>query len=153
MQLRRYRFNRKTGEIYYETKTNKLISVGSQLKVIILWASEPVWGKPFPHLPAQHWVQLTFLDEQGFWCYGVLNSGITNALYSWVEYRKKIESRSLELFEIITTISFDSQEAQHEWFGYSFSGVRGKPGLGERMRELIGRSQYSPIDLDLDLPV
>lgn len=153
MKLQRYRFNRKFGMIYKESQTNQLIEVGSSMSVIILWASEKVFGQPFTHLPAQDWIQLTFLDSQGDWCYALLNSGSTNALYPWIQYRKQIELRSHQLFEILTTISFDSTESDNQWFDYSFSGVNGKPGLGERMRSLIKQSKFSLVDIDLNLPI
>jgi hypothetical protein len=153
MKLQRYRLNRKFGIIYQESPNNQLIEIGRQMKVIILWASEPVHGQPFPHLPAQDWIQLTFLDPQGNWCYAVLNSGTTNSLYPWIQYRKQIESRKHELFEILTTISFESTESDNQWFDYSFSGINGKPGLGERMRSLIKVSSFPLVDIDLNLPI
>ncbi|MFB2891949.1 hypothetical protein ACE1CI_03280 [Aerosakkonemataceae cyanobacterium BLCC-F50] len=153
MKLQRYRFNRKVGIIYKESQTNQLIEIGRQMQVIILWASEPVFGQPFPHLPAQDWIQLTFLDHQGDWCYAVLNSGTTNSLYPWIQYRREIYKRSHQLFEILTTISFDSTESDNQWFDYSFSGKNGKPGLGERMRSLIKQSTFPLVDIDLNLPI
>lgn len=153
MKLQRYRLNRKVGMIYQESQANQLIEIGRQMQVIILWASEPVHGQPFPNLPAQDWIQLTFLDPQGNWCYAVLNSGTTNSLYPWIQYRKQIESRSHELFEILTTISFDATESDNQWFDYSFSGINGKPGLGERMRSLIKVSSFPLVDIDLNLPI
>lgn len=153
MQIQRYRFNRKVGKIYLESKANQLIEVGSEMKVIILWASEPVFGKPFPHLPAQNWIQLSFLDREGNWCYAVLSSGTTNALNPWIQYRHKIESLRQEMFEIVTTIEFDSNESEHEWFDYKFSGVQGKPGIGDRMRKLISSVKFSLVDIDLDLAI
>lgn len=161
MKLQRYRFNRKFGMIYRESQNNQLIEIGRQMQVIILWASEPVHGQPFPHLPAQDWIQLTFLDPQGNWCYAVMNSGTTNSLYPWIQYRKQIElrsscgdaTRSHELFEVLTTISFDSTESDNQWFDYSFSGRNGKPGLGERMRSLIKQSKFPLVDIDLNLPI
>ncbi|MFB2970365.1 hypothetical protein ACE1CD_15435 [Aerosakkonema sp. BLCC-F183] len=152
MEIKRYRFNRKVGKIYLESLSG-LIEIGSEMKVIILWAGDVVFGKPFPHLPAQNWVQLTFLDNQGNWCYALLNSGNTNALYPWTEYRKKIE-QSHQLLEIVTTIGFDSSESYYGWFDYKFSGVLGKPGLGDRMRQLIrDTKQFSLVDLDINLPI
>lgn len=153
MKLQRYRFNRKFGIIYKESQNNQLIEIGSSMSVIILWASEKVFGQPFPNLPAQDWIQLTFLDPQGNWCYAVLNSGTTNALYPWIKYRQEIEKKSHELFDILTTISFESTESDNQWFDYSFSGMKGKPGLGERMRSLIKQSKFPLVDIDLNLPI
>jgi hypothetical protein len=150
MKLKRYRFNRKYGRVYLEKK-NGLVDVGDSLKVILLWASTPTWGKPFAHMPAQLWVQLCFLDQSGDWCYSVLNNGTTNALYPWTEYRKNIESAKLELFEVITTISLVSADLNHDCFDYSFSRIKGKPGMADRMRNAIAEKNYSLIDLDLDL--
>jgi hypothetical protein len=149
MELRRYRFNRKVGKIYLEVG-NQLSEIGSILKMIILWASTPIFGKPFAHLPAQNWVQITFLDMQGNWCYALLNSGTTDALNPWLQYRKQVESK-LELCGVITTISFNLVEGEHECFDYSFSGVRGKPGLEERMKTLIDNSGHALVDTSVNL--
>jgi hypothetical protein len=149
MELRRYRFNRKVGKVYLEVG-NQLSEIGSTLKMIVLWASEPVFGKPFAHLSAQNWVQITFLDMQGNWCYALFNNGITNALNPWLQYRKQVESE-LELCGVITTISLVKFEEQNEFFDYSFSGVRGKLGLEERMNTLVRNSEYSLIDTSVNL--
>jgi len=150
---KRYRFNRKEGKVYLES-SSKLIEVGTEIKVIILWASEVTFGKPFAHLPTQDWVQLTFLDRQMNWCYGLLNSGTTNALLPWIQYRREVEKRSHELYEIVTTISFESSEStENQWFDYSFSGIPGKCGIGSRMRSLISSSEYPLVDISLELPI
>jgi hypothetical protein len=119
--------------------------------MIILGASQPVYGKPFAHLPAQNWVQITFLDMQSNWCYALLNSGATDALNPWLKYRNQIESQGLELCSVITTISFNLVEGEHECFDYSFSGVRGKPGLEERMKTLIDNSGHALVDTSVNL--
>ena len=150
MKLKRYRINRKSGRVYLENK-NELVDVGDSLKVIILWASAPTWGKPFIHMPPQVWVQLCFLDQAGDWCYSVLNNGTTNALYPWTEYRKNIESARTELFEVITTISLVSADLNHDCFDYSFSGIKGKHGMKERMRAAIASTNYSFSDPALEL--
>ncbi|MBD2629675.1 hypothetical protein [Trichormus variabilis] len=150
MELRRYRFNRKVGKVYLEVG-NQLSEIGSTLKMIILWASAPVFGKPFAHLPAQYWVQITFLDIHSHWCYALLNSGATDALYPWFEYRKQIELQGLELCAVITTISLISIEGEHQCFDYSFSGIRGKSGIEERMKTLISNSSYSLVDISIEL--
>jgi hypothetical protein len=149
MELRRYRFNRKTGKIYLDVG-NQLSEIGSTLRIIILWASKPVFGKPFAHLSAQYWVQITFLDMQSNWCYALLNSGATDALNSWLQYRKQIESE-LELCGVVTTIRLNLVEGEHECFDYKFSGVRGKPGLEERMKSVINNSSYSLVDTSVNL--
>jgi hypothetical protein len=150
MELRRYRFNRKTGKVYLEVG-KELSDIGATLKMIILGASQPVYGKPFAHLPAQNWVQITFLDMQSNWCYALLNSGATDALNPWLKYRNQIESQGLELCSVITTISFNLVEGEHECFDYSFSGVRGKPGLEERMKTLIDNSGHALVDTSVNL--
>jgi hypothetical protein len=153
MKLQRYRLNRKIGKIYLESQPN-LIEVGSEIEVIILWASEPTFGKPFQQLPAQEWVQLTFIDRAGNWCYALLNSGTTNALYSWNEYRRKVEMSGRELYEILTTIKFEYTNSDYQWFDYHFSGISGKPGIGERIRSLINsHPEFSLVDIDLDLAI
>jgi hypothetical protein len=150
MELRRYRFNRKTGKVYLEVG-KELSDISATLKMIILWASQPVYGKPFAHLPAQNWVQITFLDMQSNWCYALLNSGTTDALNPWLEYRNQIESQGLELCSVITTISLISFECEHECFDYSFSGVRGKQGIESRMKSVINSSPYALIDPVMNL--
>ncbi|MBS9396031.1 MAG: hypothetical protein HEQ30_23930 [Dolichospermum sp. OL01] len=146
MELRRYRFNRKTGKVYLEVG-KELSDIGATLKMIILWASQPVYGKPFAHLPAQNWVQITFLDMQSNWCYALLNSGATDALNPWLEYRNQIESQGLELCSVITTISLISFECEHECFDYSFSGVRRKQILPEIVNQAIFVSNSPMIEL------
>lgn len=146
MQLTKYRFNRKEGKVYLE-KGNVLIDSGNSIKAIILWASAPIYGKPFLYLPAQDWVQLTFFDKHGNWCHAVLNNGTTNALSSWLAYRKEIEVvQGLELCSVITTIGFEEIDCNHQCFDYSFSGIPGKEGLGDRMRLLIQQSKYPLIE-------
>ncbi|MBO1052990.1 MAG: hypothetical protein HEQ25_13635 [Dolichospermum sp. DET73] len=149
MELRRYRFNRKVGKVYLEVG-NQLSEIGSTLKMIILWASAPIFGKPFAHLSAQNWVQITFLDMQGNWCYALLNNGTIDALNPWLQYRKQVESE-LELCGVITTISLVKFEEQSEFFEYSFAGVRGKPGLEERMKTLIDNSGHALVDTSVNL--
>ncbi len=146
MQQTKYRFNRKEGKIYVD-RQGALQKSGNSIKAIILWASEPIFGKPFPYLPAQYWVQLTFFDEHGNWCHAVLNNGTTNALSSWLAYRKEIETvKKLELCAVITTIGFESIDCNYQCFDYSFSGIPGKEGLGDRMRSLIQQSKYPLIE-------
>ncbi len=146
MQQTKYRFNRKEGKIYVD-RQDRLVDSGNSIKVIILWASEPIFGKPFPYLPAQYWVQLTFFDEHGNWCHAVLNNGTTNALSSWLAYRKEIETvKKLELCAVITTIGFESIDCNYQCFDYSFSGIAGKEGLGDRMRLLIQQSEYPLVE-------
>jgi hypothetical protein len=141
MNQTKYRFNRKDGTIYRDEGDDKLTKVGSEMRVIILGASEPIWDKPFKHLPAQHWVNLTFVDSHGDCCYGMLNDGTTNALQPWLEYRKTVASKGLELLEVITTIKFEQVDSEIKWFDYNFSGIAGKPGIGDRMRAILSKSQ------------
>lgn len=148
MEERRYRFNRKFGKIYLEDG-KQLIEVGESLKVIVLWSSEAIFAKPFAHLAAQEWVQLTFIDNKSNWCYALLNSGSTNALFPWFQYRKQISDKGLDMTEVITTISL--VKAGDEVFDYSFSGVPGKPGLKERMNNLIKTTNYLLMDSSIDL--
>ena len=149
MKTKHYRFNRKNGTIFLESESG-LTPIGSSMRTIILFATEPTHGKPFVHLPAQDWVQLCFIDPQGNWSYGVLNSGITNALLPWIQYRGFIESNHFQLNGIVTTIGF-YQEPGNDWFDYEFKGLHGKPGLAERMRSLISSSPYPLQDPDLIL--
>lgn len=155
MELKRYRFNRKVGKIYLESPESPtgLKEVGSEMQAIILWASEPAFGKPFAHLPAQDWIQLCLLDRQGDWCYALLNSGSTNSLWPWIQYRQGIERACLETYEIVTTIGFESADSENQWFDYKFSGVLGKIGLRDRMQSLIGSTKLSVVDIDLNLPI
>lgn len=148
MQERRYRFNRKSGKIYLEG-TKDLIEVGESIRVIVLWFSEPIFAKPFKHLAEQEWVQLTFLDDKSNWCYALLNSGTTNALFPWFQYLKEVKNQGFYMTEIITTISL--VKAGDELFDYSFSGMPGKPGLREKMNNLIKTSDYLLIDSSINL--
>ncbi|MDB9454647.1 hypothetical protein PN478_09525 [Dolichospermum circinale CS-534/05] len=147
MEEKRYRFNRKFGKIYLEDG-KELIEVGESLKVIILWSSEAIFTKPFAHLAAQEWVQLTFIDNKSNWCYALLNGGLTNALFPWFEYQKQISNKGLDMTEVITTISLIKAG---DVFDYSFSGVPGKPGLRERMDNLIKTSNHLLMDSSIDL--
>jgi len=136
MKTAKYRFNRKLGKVFLD-ENSQLTEVGDSLSMIILWVSEPVWGKPFEYMPPQHWVQMTFVDDRGNWSFTVLNDGITNALAPWVEYRKQLEAKNLELMSVITTIGFDENDGKNQWFDYRFSGIQGSPGLADRMRNVI----------------
>jgi hypothetical protein len=148
MQERKYRFNRKSGKIYLENK-KQLIEVGESLRVIVLWSSEAIFAKPFENLPAQEWVQLTFLDDKSNWCYALLNSGSTNALFPWFQYLKEVKNKGFYMTDIITTISL--VKVGDEVFDYSFSGMPGKPGLREKMNNLIKASNHLLIDSSIDL--
>jgi hypothetical protein len=139
MKTVKYRFNRKLGQIFLD-EDGELREIGNKLAIIVLWASQPIWGKPFETMPAQNWIQLTFFCEHGYLCHAVLNDGTTNALEPWIAYRQKVETASLALEEMLTTISFESADSQHQWFDYNFSGIRGKKGLGDRMRKIISKN-------------
>lgn len=141
MKQTKYRFNRKNGTIYRDEGNDQLSKVGNQMQMIILEASNPFWDKPFKHLKAQHWVNLTFVDSHGDYCHAMLNDGTTNALQPWLEYRKIVASKGLELLEVITTIKFEQIDSQFEWFDYKFSGIAGKPGIGDRMRTILSEVQ------------
>jgi len=134
MKIVKYRFNRKLGQVFLDTPES-ISPNGNSLKMIVLWASEPVYGQPFESMPAQNWVQLTFVDIQGNWCYAVLSDGTTNALSPWIEYRKLVEKNN-RLMSVITTIQFEEIDETHRWFDYKFSGVLGAPGLADRMLNL-----------------
>ncbi|MEG3899013.1 MULTISPECIES: hypothetical protein [unclassified Microcoleus] len=148
MKQVKYRFNRKEGRIYVD-EDGKLFDNGNSIKMIILSASKPIFGKPFPYIPPQLWVQLTFLDEAGNWCHAVISNGTTNALHRWILYRQQIEIvQQLELCDVITALSFEPSEtieSDREWFDYKFSGIAGKPGLGDRMRSLIQQQSKYPL--------
>jgi hypothetical protein len=138
MLERKYRFSRKSGKIYLEDG-EQLIEVGESLKVIVLWFSPAIFAKPF----SQNWIQLIFIDNQGNWCYALLSSGSTNALFPWFQYQKEVKDQRLDMIEVITTISL--VKAGNELFDYSFSGMPGKPGLKEKMDNLIKSCDYSKI--------
>ena len=138
MLERKYRFSRKSGKIYLEDG-EQLIEVGESLNVIVLWSSPAIFAKPF----SQNWIQLIFIDNQGSWCYALLNSGSTNALFPWFQYQKEVKDKGFDMIEVITTISL--VKAGNELFDYSFSGMPGKPGLKEKMDNLIKTCDYSKI--------
>ncbi|MEG4803553.1 hypothetical protein QUB63_22590 [Microcoleus sp. ARI1-B5] len=146
MNQAKYRFNRKDGKIYLD-REQILTEVGSELRMIILQASEPIWGKPFEHLIAQHWVNLTFIDPNSNYCRGMLSDGTTNALRPWLEYRKLVESKGFELLEVVTTIGFEPIDSEIKWFDYKFSGIAGKPGVADRMRAILSEFQIEPLAL------
>ncbi len=151
MKQVKYRFNRKEGKVYID-RNGVLEEQGDSLRMVILNASEPVFGKLFAHMPAQKWVLLTFLNEAGDWCYAVLADGTTGGLFNWLLYRQLIEeSKGLNLYEVITTIAFEPiDSSDRQYFDYTFSGIAGKPGLGDRMQALIGQSEHpltEPISL------
>ena len=151
MKQAKYRFNRKEGKIYREL-ADELFDNGNSMKMIILSASNPVYGKPFPNIPPQLWVQLTFMDEYSNWSYALLNDGKTSALSQWLAYRQEIEvNQKLALCDVITTLSFELIDDERQWFDYNFSGSLGKPGLGDRMRSLIKEKTNHPLILPIDL--
>jgi hypothetical protein len=137
----KYRFNRKDGIIYRDEGNDKLLQVGNDLRMIIVEASKPFWDKPFEHLSAQFWVNLRFIDSHGDYCFAMLNDGTTDALRPWLEYKDLVESKGFELFDVITTISFEQVESQNKWYDYQFSGVPGKPRMRDRIRTIISNAQ------------
>ena len=138
--MKKYRFNRKEGLVYLE-EGKHLRVVGSELKMIILKATDPFYAQLFPHMPPQDWVKLTFADEEGFASSALLNSGTAGvALEPWLSYKNDIESKGQTLNSIITTVGFTSVgNEDFSYFDYSFKGVTGKPGLAERMEKLIDK--------------
>ncbi|MFM5997968.1 MAG: hypothetical protein ACKO9U_25915 [Dolichospermum sp.] len=145
MEIKRYRFNRKSGKIFQE-QGEKLLET-ENLRVIILWASEPKFAQPFPHLAAQYWVQLTFIDSESNFCYAMLNNGSTEALSSWFDYKNEISQRGLTLREVITRIELT--EIEKEVFHYSFHGLPAKPSLKEKIDNLLNENKYPLIDLSI----
>jgi len=145
MKIVKYRFNRKLGKVFLD-EAGLLTEVGNSLRMIVLWASEPIWGKPFEIMPSQNWVQLTFIDElQGNWCYAVLSNGSTNALLPWIAYRNLVEETN-RLMGVVTTISFEEIEGENQWFDYRFSGVSGASGLADRMLNVIHGVDFPMIE-------
>ncbi|MBD2386001.1 hypothetical protein [Cylindrospermum sp. FACHB-282] len=139
MNLKNYRFNRKDGIIYLESE-GSLQNLGSSLQMIVLSATNPTWEQPFPNAQFQYWVRLTFVDVSGALSNALLNNGTTNALDGWLKYKTDVEQK-YQLCGVITTISLI--EGDGDYFDYSFSGIPGKPGLGDRMRSLIASLQVS----------
>jgi hypothetical protein len=65
MIVTRYRLNRASGQIYrVHESLFKLEETGETLDAIILHATPPVRGEPFPNMPEQDWVGLCFLDAE-----------------------------------------------------------------------------------------
>ncbi|MEA5619937.1 hypothetical protein VB711_19105 [Cronbergia sp. UHCC 0137] len=133
MDQKNYRFNRKDGNIYLEVG-KELQNIGSSLQIIVLSSTKPSWEQPFPNTPFQYWVRLIFLNNNGDLCNALLNNGTTNALTNWMNYVAQVRMK-YELYEMITTISL--VESDGDYFDYSFAGISGKPGLGDRMKKLI----------------
>ncbi|MDB9315627.1 hypothetical protein PN462_21115 [Spirulina sp. CS-785/01] len=150
MEQRRYRFNRKFGKVYLETPSG-LQDLGSEFSMIILAATDPKPAKLFEHLAYQEWVQLCFLDSQGNWGYALLGSGLTNALFSWLQYRRFLEQQQIELSSVITTLSFVQIGGLHQWYDFEFTAQQGKPGLAKRMTRLINNPPFPFTDPTLSL--
>lgn len=120
MKIRRYRFNRATGKIY-QVSYSGLIEIPDYLDVIILHATPSVYGTPYQNQPAQDWISLCFLDRELFWSFALLNSGQSDALRPFLNYKKQYN----DLFNYLTRITLVPQHSRsgRHWFAYEFESL------------------------------
>lgn len=151
----RYRLNRAEGKIYRQAGGN-LLSVGESLDAILLYATEPIWGTPYPEGQEQHWVQLCFLDPHFNWSYALLNSGKSNALNGFFDYQQQLQLAQKSLWEVTTTIRFLPQEtnARRCWYHYQFTEGEGLTATELQNRlNAYPKEFYSLLDRSLNLPL
>ena len=122
---RRYRINRKTGELLRE-QPNKVWS-SWVLRGTILHITPPVralFGGEFER--EDNWVGVCFLDitESGpDIAYTLLNDGKTSSLESLYEYQAMSYSTALDLMSVTTEISVtreSNSRSGHSWYRYRF---------------------------------
>lgn len=122
MEIQHYRFNRADGMIYREVGRGIQPINTRYLDAIILHATPPVFGQPFPNMSPQDWIGLCFLDFNLDWSYALLSSGKSNALRSFLNYRQNLE---YPLNSVITRITLDEQSSSfgNTWFMYEFDSL------------------------------
>ncbi|MEQ8464199.1 hypothetical protein [Coleofasciculus sp. E1-EBD-02] len=150
MQIQRYRLNRASGHIYRVMESPfRLEDVGESLDMIILHATPPVRGEPFPNMPEQDWIGLCFLNAELNWSFTLLNSGKSNALSSFLHYTTEREISSV--LTKVTLIPQTSRRGNH-WFGYAFEAL---PLPDVNLPQLLKRHSTLPLidpTVDLEFP-
>ncbi|WP_190462396.1 hypothetical protein [Planktothrix sp. FACHB-1355] len=150
MKNRRYRFNRATGKIYQESYSS-LIEIPDYLDAVILHATPPVYGQPFPNQPAQNWINLCFLDRELSWSFALLNSGQSEALRPFLNYK----TQQKDLLNYLTRISLVPQRSRsgNHWYAYAFEALP-LPDRVNPLEILHGHSGLPLIDpnISLDFP-
>ena len=150
MKIRRYRFNRSTGKIYPESYSS-LIEIPDYLDAVILHATPPVYGQPFPNQPAQNWINLCFLDRELSWSFALLNSGQSEALRPFLNY----QTQQKDLLNYLTRISLVPQRSRsgNHWYAYAFEALP-LPDRVNPLETLHCHSELPLIDpnISLDFP-
>lgn len=150
MKIRRYRFNRATGKIYQKSYSSSL-EIPDYLDAVILHATPPVYGQPFPNQPAQDWINLCFLDRELSWSFALLNSGQSDALRPFLNY----QTQQKDLFNYLTRISLVPQRSRsgNHWYAYAFEALP-LPDKVNLLETLNCHSKLPLIDpnISLDFP-
>ncbi len=147
MKTRRYRFNRSTGKIYQESYSS-LIEVPDYLDAIILHATPPVYGQPFPNMPSQDWISLCFLDCELSWSFALLNSGQSDALRPFLNYKTQ-QKDLLNKLTRITLVPQSSRSGRH-WYAYAFEALP-LPDRVNPLETLYSHSELPLIDPNIEL--
>lgn len=91
------------------------------MDAVILHATPPVYGQPFPNQPAQDWINLCFLDREFSWSFALLNSGQSDALRPFLNYQTQ-QKDLLNHLTRITLVPQTSRSGKH-WFAYAFEAL------------------------------
>lgn len=148
MRIQHYRFNRLEGRIYREVGQGIQPINTRYLDAIILHATPPIFGKPFSNMLEQQWIGLCFLDANLDWAYALLSSGNSNALQSFIDYRRSLDP----LNSVTTRITLDERisSSGRIWFMYEFEAL----GLPENFdgKTYLQNINYPLVDTRVELP-
>ena len=114
---KKYRFNRKSGRIHLDPtgKTEDLVDMGSSITILPTSISEPYFKKLFPHLAAQWWIDLEFLDHLGEPSKAVVGSGTTDALEPWLNFTAEFKSPPYPLLVVSLAEVTGGENTWHEY--------------------------------------
>lgn len=119
------RLNRVEG-VFFKEETDTLEPLDVQVDGIVLWASKPFRAKMFSN-NVQSWVYVAILTveqegiEEGEVATFLLNSGSTNALQPWLNYRQFIEQEMECISQVVTRFSFEPWD--NGFYGYKFEPI------------------------------
>ena len=114
---KKYRFNRKSGRIYLDPtgKTEDLVDMGSSITILPTSISEPYFKKLFPHLAAQWWLDIEFLDHLGEESFAYIGSGTTDALEPWLNFTTEFKSPPYPLLIISLVEVVGAENCWHDY--------------------------------------
>lgn len=103
--LQQYSSDRKAGTINRRVGGNPE-PVGATLDMVILEHYGPFTADLFAQDKEDTWISLGFVDPSNIVSVMLLNSGTTESIRAWIEFAASLNFYSVEIEEVITTISF-----------------------------------------------